>query len=268
MEYLYRKKIMIMIMILILLCITSCNPSIQDENVYEILIRGRYNKIGDKFVRGGDIRVDLIAIESERDSVLQQHYPGDWTLAEDILNKGLDNRKESLLMVTKEDCFYSVLKKDFNHLSYIGGYEIDLTKGQNTIFPSNFFEKDYSWTIDSIPLSTLTHRSVILVEPDYELYINDSIYIPHASKLISIISIHNGYAKYTFVYDRKRQIIVSAVLRNGHTNEIICKHELIKVIKLTRDEFYSFWREPDLVVPDNDSDSVIWDNSQYVVYPM
>jgi hypothetical protein len=266
MEYLYRKKIII----LILLCITSCKPSIQDENVYEILIRGGYIKIGDKFVRGGDIRIDLIAIETERDSVLQQHYPVHWRLfSEDILNKGLDYCKNTLIGTTKEDCGYSVLKKDFNHLSYIGGYEIDLTKEPNTVFPRSYLEQDYSWTIDSIPLSELTHHSVILVMPDYEIYINDIFHIPHASKLISEISFHSYDVKHTFIYDRKRQMIVSAELRNPYTNELLYKHELIKVIKLTRDEFYSFWKEPDLVVPDNnDNDSVIWDDSQYIVYPM
>jgi hypothetical protein len=263
MEYLYRNKIMI----LILLCVTSCKPFLQEENIYEIVIRGDYVKVGDKFGQAGNIRVDLIAIEAERDSVLQQHYPFHWTLlGEDILNKGLDNRRESLLWATKEDCFYSILKKDFNHLSYIGGYEIDLTKGSNTIFPSSYLENDYSWTIDSIPLSALTHQSVILVEPNYKLYINDSIYIPHASKLISEIAFHSDDVKHTFIYDRKRQMIVSAELRNLYTNEFIYKHELIKVIKLTRDEFYSFWKEPDILVPEKDSE--IWYNYQSIIYPM
>jgi hypothetical protein len=208
-------------------------------------------------------------IYAERDSVLQQHYSVHWRLfAEDILNEGLDSRKDDLLKATKEDCSYSVLKKDFNHLSYTGGYEIDLTKGQNTVFPRTYMEQEYSWTIDSIPLSELTHHSVIPVEPNYELYINDSIYIPYASKLISEIWSHSGNLKHTFIYDRKRQIIVSSESRNPYTNKLIYRHELIKVIKLTRDEFYSFWKEPDLVVPDNnDNDSVIWDDSQYIVYP-
>ena len=69
MEYLYGNKIII----ILLPCITSCKPNLPQENVYELLIRCTYDKIDNNFVRY-NTWVDLIAVEKERDSVLQQHY--------------------------------------------------------------------------------------------------------------------------------------------------------------------------------------------------
>ena len=230
-------------------CMLSCDSTSHVENTYELLICQTYRENfndKEKFDES-DTKIKLIAVERDKKRILQQvycdnvhlGYDGLYVAGKNILRDGLQKHRNSLK--DPHDCF--VLKPDFNRFSY-RDYDVDLTKGDNYMFLSNRLNP--SRTHDSIPLNELPEHSIILVESDYTAKIGDSIRIPHASRLIrSVYShIHSDYPEYvkhTIVYDRNRQTIVASERRHAYTDKLLSKYELVKVIRLTREDFYQFW---------------------------
>jgi hypothetical protein len=255
MEYLYRNKVMILILFPI--CISSCKHipkteiKVEQENIYELLITFSHKKIGGVYCTES-IMIHLNAIEFDKNRVLRQRYSDFHRMGRNILEEGWQKHSYSLLSPHRN----WILKKDFDKFQY-WDYNIDISKGAGAIFSSGFYKEEYAWTIDSIPPAELMERTVVLEDPDYEIHINDSIYIPHACRLLTKTHYEDEVFKHIFVYDRDRQMTVNAEFRDVHTDEIILKYELIKVVTITRNDFYKFWTEPEtcwedmeIVLPD------------------
>jgi hypothetical protein len=130
-----------------------------------------------------------------------------------------------------------ILKNDSTYLSYYGLYDIDFTKNANTVFVNNY----WGTSVDSLSQVDFFANTVILLEPNYSIYVNDSIYIPHASRLMCKDEIDIQDGRHIFVYDRDRHMIVSSEFRNPNTHETFAKYSIVKVIKITQVDFYEFW---------------------------
>jgi hypothetical protein len=245
------KEINMIIFVLWVTCMFSCNSLLHNENTYELLITQIYHenfKDKDKFDER-DTKISLIAVEYDKNRILQQLYCDNvrvgnnsfYVAGKNILNEGLQKHKNSLK--DPHNCF--VFKMDFNRFVY-RDFDVDITKENNYIFLSNRLNS--SWTPDSIPLAEFMNYSIILIESDYIAKIGDSICIPHACRLIRNVYLSNNddadyyrRIKHTIIYDRNRQMIVAAERRHAYTNKLLSKYELVKIIKLTRNEFYEFW---------------------------
>jgi hypothetical protein len=213
---------------------------VKQENVYELLITCSHKKIGGAYCTH-NIIVHLNAVEYDKNRVLRQRYYDFDFMGRIILEEGWQKREYAL----RSSHNHLILKKDFDRFQY-WDYNIDISKGTGAIFSSGFYKEEYSWTIDSIPPAELVGRTVVLEDPDCELYTNDSIYVPNACRLRTQTQYDNETFKHVFFYDRDRQMTVKAEFRDVHTNEIIVKYELIKVIKITQNDFYKFWTEPEI----------------------
>lgn len=256
--------------ILFSICIAGCKPVPKTEtgaerkNIYELLIASSSRKVGDEYCQG-NITVHLSAVEYDKNRVLRQRYYDFDYMGRNILEEGWRKHEHTL----KSPHGHSILRKDFDRFQY-WDYNADITGGAGAIFPSGSLMKEYSWTIDSIPLDELTERTVVLLDPDYELHLDNDIAIPHACRLATETIYNRGV--HVFVYDRDRQMTVAAELRDACTNEIRLKYELIKVIEMTRNDFYEFWTEPEeywddmeILLPDPD---VYLDNGMDAVHSL
>ena len=252
-KYLIQKT-QIIIFTALSLCALSCNPILRRENIYEVLIFQTCDKSStadagkDEFYES-NTKINMIAMEYDKKRILQQNYcdnvystnNGFYIAGRNILKDGLPRHKKSLR--DPHNCF--ILKIDFDRFRY-RDYNIDLTKGSNYIFLSGRIAP--SWTLDNISLHKLMEHFIILIESNYSAKLNDSICIPHASRLIRAnrsSRYGNSLVKHVIIYDRDKQLIVAAEHRDYQTNELLSKYELIKVIKLTGEEFYEFWTGED-----------------------
>jgi hypothetical protein len=234
----------IAILVLSLICASGCVP--HGENTYELIISQSYfnNYSNGEKLDEHDTKISLIAAEHDKNRILQQVYfdnmrfddTGVYIAGKNILKDGWRKHKNSL----KEPHDRFVLKMDFNRFAY-RDHDVDLAKGDSRMFfPNRLNPLRMS---DSISLNWLMDHSIILVESDYGAKIGDGIRIPHASRLIrsAYSDCHSKRVKHTIVYDRNRQMIVASERRDAYTNRLLSKYELVKVIELTRDEFYEFW---------------------------
>ena len=232
-----------MLGILFSICIAGCKSALklepERENVYELLITSSDKKIGGKFFPL-NIIVYLNAVEYDKNRVLRQLYSDFYYLGRNILNDGWRKHARSL----EESGSQSVFRIDFRRFQY-RDYNIDIARGAGAMFTSCSCREEFSWTTDSIPLDELTGRTVVLVDPDYEMHLDGGIYIPHACRFITESNISHVNVKHIFVYDRNRQMTVAADFRHLDTNETTFDFKLTKAIGLTRDEFYEFWSEPE-----------------------
>jgi hypothetical protein len=184
------------------------------------------------------IAQQIILLARETDSIRQQIYVDYWSvrhIIDSISSLGFKNVKRYL-----NGTVYAPIemKKDFNFLPY-WNFNIYLTKGSNTIFISNFWN---NYSLDSIPETSILEHIAVLIEPDYDLYLGDSIYIQHASKVMDWTSLgHFDYCIHIFTYDRKRQLIVASKLRDRITHKLMAEYRIEKIIQITGENFYEFW---------------------------
>jgi hypothetical protein len=212
----------------------SCNK--HPESVYELLIYKTHENIGDTSYK---VARHITLLAQENNVIRQQIFCDNSNhnyIVDSILILGFEKSKYLLYNTS----IPIIRKKDFNYLQY-ENYEIDLTKEANTVFINNDF-KNYS--IDSIFGTNFLQHAVILIDPDYSLYISDSIYISHASRIIDMNEISFEELKgntYIFIYDKNRQIIVSSELRDRYTHNVISKKSIERIIKITREDFDDIW---------------------------
>jgi hypothetical protein len=233
---LYQKIVAVILLSISTFC---CNMQTkQSGTVYELLIGRTYRMdVDTPYIMSQHI----ILLAREKDSIKQQIYTDYYRRIVDSLSLEFTRLEFTKVKHYLHGMGYipMEMKKDFNCLPY-HNYNINLTKKINTITINQW--KNHS--IDNIPGKDFLKDIAILIEKDYSLYLKDSTYIPHASKIMewAMLGRFDDYMIHTFTYDRNRQVIVVSELREEKTHKIIAMYSIDKIIKINKEDFYEFWK--------------------------